>query len=351
MSDRGTPNAAGLLRTIDISSIPRLFFWIKWGNVFILSIALQAPFVLLAKLLKGEVDVSLLAFFLPYSVVLGFAAWIAWKTVTVLNAVIQPWTLTSLFLLAAWALGVALLLIILVAGSTQNLNELEMKSNFFGIFQYGSMGLLAMAAAISVLWLRRRRIEALDLALTDFMRAIQSPPSITDRRSLPPKNGVRGWWLIAGGSAVLLGIQFVPDSLYYGSSNGARTVSQIGSLAFFLFLYARSQFQPTCETLLAHDKRAPVLLLRSFRDDEVINYRRGEFSFVDHSLESRITAHFFSTGPFIAVGAPKNQQPTIGAARATLVDSEWQGKVMDWMDAAALIIVIAGLTSPNYSST
>src|SRR5262249_38855737 len=164
MSDRGTPNVAGLLRTIDISSIPRLFFWIKWGNVFILSIALQAPFVLLANLLKGEVDVSLLAFFLPYSVVLGFAAWIAWKNVTVLNAVIQPWTLTSLFLLAAWELGVALLLIILVAGGTQNLNELEMKSNFFGIFQCGSMGLLAMAAAISVLWLRWRRIEALDLA-------------------------------------------------------------------------------------------------------------------------------------------------------------------------------------------
>jgi uncharacterized protein (TIGR03382 family) len=347
MSDQTAPNSGGFFRIIDVSSVSRPFFWIKWANVFILSIAVTVPFTLLGSLLKGEVDINFLAFFLPYSLVLGFAGWIAWKNVTVLNAVIQPWSLTSLFLLGACAFGITALLSILLlfAAATQHSNEQEINERISGIMNYGATGLLAVAAAIAVIWLRRRRITALNLGLTDFIRAMKSPSGGTDRRSLPPKNGVLGWCLIAGGTAIMLGLQFVPDSIYFQSSDSLKTFSQISNWTFLLFLYARSQFQPTAETLLANDKRPPVLLLRSFADDETISYSRGNFSFVDQSFESRIAKHFFSTGPFIAVGRPKGHQPVIGAARATLADSEWQGKVIDWMDSAAVIIVMAGVTN------
>ena len=63
----------------------------------------------------------------------------------------------------------------------------------------------------------------------------------------------------------------------------------------------------------------------------------------DFSLEARLASHFFKTGPFIAVDSP-NHTPAIGAARASLSDNEWQGKVMDWMGAARLIVPLAGLT-------
>jgi len=44
--------------------------------------------------------------------------------------------------------------------------------------------------------------------------------------------------------------------------------------------------------VLKADDRKPVLLLRSFIDDERLNWQKTEGSFVDSSLESRLTSHF-----------------------------------------------------------
>src|SRR5262249_4408542 len=63
----------------------------------------------------------------------------------------------------------------------------------------------------------------------------------------------------------------------------------------------------------------------------------------DFSLESRLATHFFKTGPFIAVDSPKHTS-AIGAARASLPETEWQGKVVEWMGAARLVVLLAGLT-------
>jgi len=348
MSNQAPLKNGELLRMININSVTLPFFWVKASNVVIIAIALNVPFSLLATLLKGEVDTASLIFLLLFLPFLGFAAWIAWKNVTVLNAVIQPWTLTSLFLLGTFSLIIVLLQIVFnfVGGGIDTLNEIDAKSLFAGTLVFGYMGLLATGSAISVLWLRHRKIEALNMKLTDFIRSINQPTIKSEKRFLPPKNRTKGWWLIIGGSVVMLGIQFVPDSIYYSSSGSVRTISQVGSLAFIMFLYARSQFQPSAEKLLEIDKRSPVLFLRSFRDDEEYkNYLNADSSFVDYSLESRIADHFFQSGPFIAVGAPKGQHIAIGAARATLADAEWQGKVVEWMDSALLIVVLAGITS------
>src|SRR5262249_34909855 len=86
------------------------------------------------------------------------------------------------------------------------------------------------------------------------------------------------------------------------------------------------------------------LLLRSFEDDERADWRKSEGSFVDTSLESRLTGHFAHFGPFIAVGAPSDGIPVIGASRMKLNDAEWQGRVSRWIDESIAIVLIPGLT-------
>jgi hypothetical protein len=101
--------------------------------------------------------------------------------------------------------------------------------------------------------------------------------------------------------------------------------------------------QPTAESVLSVDRREPVLFLRSFVDDERIRFLRAERALFDFSLEARLATHFFRTGPFIAVDSP-NHTAAIGAARASLTDAEWQGTVLEWMRAARLIVLLAGVS-------
>src|SRR5262249_53409073 len=91
------------------------------------------------------------------------------------------------------------------------------------------------------------------------------------------------------------------------------------------------------------DRRALVLFLRSFVDDERVRFLFAERTLFDFSLEARLATHFFRTGPFIAVDSP-DHTAAIGAARASLTNQEWQGTVVEWMRAARLIVLLAGLT-------
>jgi hypothetical protein len=117
---------------------------VKASNVIILAVALNAPFALWARLFEGQVDTAHLIFFLSNLAFLDFAAWIAWKNVTVLNAVIQHWTLTSLFLLGTFSLITVLLPVI----------KFQSMAVIVGALGLGYIGLLATVSAITVLWLR-----------------------------------------------------------------------------------------------------------------------------------------------------------------------------------------------------
>jgi hypothetical protein len=114
--------------------------------------------------------------------------------------------------------------------------------------------------------------------------------------------------------------------------------------AFGLLVRSKRYFQPNAEVLLAVDRRSPVLLLRSFKDDEKAHFGMGERQLFDFSLEARLVRHFMRFGPFIAVGSPLDNVPQIGAARAKLADNEWQGVVLSWMRAASVIVMLAGKT-------
>jgi hypothetical protein len=49
-------------------------------------------------------------------------------------------------------------------------------------------------------------------------------------------------------------------------------------------------------------------------------------------------------GPFVAIGAPTEQLPQLGAARAYFSDDTWQSAVIRWVDLAGLIIAVVGPT-------
>lgn len=119
---------------------------------------------------------------------------------------------------------------------------------------------------------------------------------------------------------------------------------QFNLLGFYLLVIARRYFQVSADALLAVDKRAPVLFLRSFDDDEKLRFASANRALLDFSLETRLANHFHRFGPFVAIGSPKEKMPQLGAARVLLPDEQWQSRVLDWMRAASLVIMYSGKT-------
>lgn len=113
----------------------------------------------------------------------------------------------------------------------------------------------------------------------------------------------------------------------------------------------RSLRQPSARELLEADRRAPILLLRSFKDDEAKLASRNAFVrllFMGMSgrirLERAIAPELNRLGPFIAIGEPGERLPDLGAARDYVPHDAWQARVIGWMDAARRVVIIVGRT-------
>ena len=126
--------------------------------------------------------------------------------------------------------------------------------------------------------------------------------------------------------------------------------------------------------LLAADERSPILFLRSFQDDA--DKLEGEWGAVldipdavaaspagriastalaaapvrmlgsigVQRLEEVIAAEVNRLGPFVAIGAPDDLLPRLGAARAYYENDTWQSAIQRWIDMAQLIVKVAGPT-------
>ncbi|MBI1385551.1 MAG: hypothetical protein GC150_11635 [Rhizobiales bacterium] len=118
-----------------------------------------------------------------------------------------------------------------------------------------------------------------------------------------------------------------------------------------LLVLGRRLSQPDANTLLAGDDRPPILLLRSFADDDRavrgknVLARYVYFGLLkDRRLEAVAADELSRVGPFIAIGQPGERLPRLGAARAYFDDDNWQAAVLDWMRGAAMIVVVVGRT-------
>jgi hypothetical protein len=207
------------------------------------------------------------------------------------------------------------------------------------------------------------RDKLIDLLSTLSQQRV--PSSLRNIGPQWPLLGLLGAMLIATEYTMVLGT----FNLFFGQMIA-------GFVAFFLIPLARYDLRPNVSTMLKADSRRPVLLMRSFIDDErmsdqmgiqsLIDFKRffGLFnwqSFIDDEitrmkseklsfdspLESRLACHLRRYGPFLAVGAPSQGMPVIGAARIKLTDLEWRDQVVRWIDDSVIILMMAGMTERN----
>jgi hypothetical protein len=313
------------------------------GQVVELGKALFAPGGLALEF--GSLDAMMeLGFTLVMLAIFAFGGAIAFRNISVLHAVIQPFTLLSLALMALLGLFLAWVIAVNVDWNAFNPEDGEQMATVFGgLVGVGIFG-ITLAAMIALGFARGAKIKGLGASTGQLMRALKGQESPdADKLKAPPKRPWRGRALAATGLAWMAGIQLVPNELYF-DRDWVRIFDQLSQVGFLFFIFARRDFQPDAEKLLAVDTREPILFLRSFQDDEKISYQMGSAAFVDWSLETRLAAHFSKIGPFVAIGNPKDKTPEIGAARALLSDDQWQARVIDWMDRSRVIVLMSGVT-------
>jgi hypothetical protein len=114
-------------------------------------------------------------------------------------------------------------------------------------------------------------------------------------------------------------------------------------------LYRRGQamLQPSVDELRVADRRRPVLLLRSFGDEDlsIVAARTHGHAVRLARLEEAIADRLRLFGPLVAIGSPGEALPTLGAARSYHSDMEWRWAVGGLMREALLIVMVAGLTA------
>jgi len=340
-----------MLHQLHIDQFARPLRFISVLGPLVIILWLQSFGSLMVEALRGNFYV--LAFILAF----GFTAWVCWRTVDVISVVTN-----SLMLIAYRVLGALCLILVLVFGALMAFSD-DIDFSFFqqlgGFIQWLFVGIITMLAARSLKRLRRTKIDKIGITLEELVRSLRptTPAKQTPWFStVLASPGALRFIVIA---VILFGI-YSGINIYANSLNEKMTspesfnsllssLTTFSTLSFaatcYFLLRARAKLQPTAESVLSKDRRAPVLFLRSFVDDERVHFDSNEAgrTLFDFSLEARLAAHFFETGPFIAVDSPKHTA-AIGAARASLPETDWQGKVVEWMGGARLIVLLAGLT-------
>jgi tetratricopeptide (TPR) repeat protein len=197
----------------------------------------------------------------------------------------------------------------------------------------GAAGIVGSLWGWRSIWgLRSALLEPSQTKIADIVRAAERVQAgqASVRKLGTPVNRTRGYAYSFAAVAWL----FIPIHV-----NGLQLIT------YFLIIRARQYFQISADSLLAQDKRRPILFLRSFADDERSGlFRNSETKLLDFSIESRFANLFMDFGPFIAISSPQATVPQIGAARVRLSDADWQGAVMNWMNTSNAIVVLVGTT-------
>jgi hypothetical protein len=155
---------------------------------------------------------------------------------------------------------------------------------------------------------------------------------------LPRQNAARGRFY--KGLAVGLGILFGVPMLVLISDAKDLDRALLGLLAFFvgaglvwLYRLGEQHTVSSADEVLAGDPRPPLVYLRSFDDDEGAA-----------GLEYSLSDVLGDVGPFVAVGRPGDKLPPLGVTRSYQRNEDWQSYVINLVDRAALVIMLAGRT-------
>lgn len=105
------------------------------------------------------------------------------------------------------------------------------------------------------------------------------------------------------------------------------------AVVIFLWNLGSRHLQPLAEEVMASDTRPPILYLRSFINESHV-----------HAEEAGFADLFAPVGPLVAIGQPGERLPPLGAARLYLEDDNWQGKVLELLSQAKLVLIYGGET-------
>jgi hypothetical protein len=177
------------------------------------------------------------------------------------------------------------------------------------------------------------------------------PPHATRRLSVP--RDARA--LRALGPALLGGLQVLAMlgaivALAPLLRQGAISVS----VSFFMptalrhFRRIRAVLALRAQEVRLEDRRLPILLLRSFADDELAMQRTKarlvNVTKTALSLEELIVAQLWDVGPVVAIGQPALEVDPIGAAHERILGPLWQPRVQALIEESALVVVVLGQT-------
>ena len=120
-------------------------------------------------------------------------------------------------------------------------------------------------------------------------------------------------------------------------------------LAYLLDRLGRRVTRTSVPATLASDTRPYFLYLRGFDEDDLRIEeslgRRGLIGmltpFGRPRFEEVLVEHLTTAGPVIAISRGESRLPDLGAAKATLGDDEWQGKVDEWVGGARAVVMSA----------
>ncbi len=165
-----------------------------------------------------------------------------------------------------------------------------------------------------------------------------------------------GWWLSFSGYIGIFAITMI------WLASGALAMEGLGEFVGFMWYLltipvlllampvvvrliarGRSMRAMTAQELLEHDQRSPVVFLRSFDDDDLIDPSfTATYQLVPGRYESMLTKVLASIGPVVALGRPGEPHPELGAARLYVKDEYWQQAISELIDGAALVVAIVG---------
>lgn len=182
------------------------------------------------------------------------------------------------------------------------------------------------------------------------------PPHATRRLSLP--RDARAFRAVGpallGTLMILLGVLGALGAAPFMHLNAIPIAfSQVAPIASRNFRRVRAVLALRAQEVRLEDQRVPVVLLRSFADDELPIQRTNVLPFAAQfsifleaklSLEEQIVAQLWEVGPVVAIGQPGLKVDPIGAPRERIVGTSWQARVQALLDECALAVVVLGQT-------
>jgi hypothetical protein len=171
--------------------------------------------------------------------------------------------------------------------------------------------------------------------------------------------------IVLAGAVLLLTPKDIAEQLLYGAGSGASTtlsrvfeaavpsVFEVAAVVALLLLAAglrnagRFLSRQSFEKQVGRDKRAPILFLRAFKDDQAVLPRGGFFHRLlraelgQRRLDHLLVEEFARFGPIVALGRPGQRIRPFGAARVYVGHENWQARVTELAEKARHIVLVA----------